>query len=80
MEEVDAFYSDTSTFEPRKKTLFDRVYDTSFTMLANTFLTYSSLPSSNVPNTFTDKGYQPLDLPKYDENNIIVCFSGGKIV
>lgn len=78
MEEVDAFYSDTSTFEPRKKTLFDRVYDTSFTMLANTFLTYSSLPSSNVPNTFTDKGYQPLDLPKYDENNIIVCFSGGK--
>ncbi len=78
LDEIDAFYSDTSTFEPRQKLLLSRTYDISFKQLASVFNDYSNLPSTNIPNNFVDKNIKPLKLPKYDKNNVIICFSGGK--
>ena len=78
LDDIDEFYKETSSFEPKSKLLVIKEYDVSFKNLADTFLNYSAIPKSNVPSSFVTRDIKPLDLPKYDEKNIIICFSGGK--
>lgn len=70
---IERFYSYTSELDHSQKLVFP-TFDTAFKGLAETFADYVSMPNP----TLLDKKYTPLDLPKYDDNNVIVCFSGGK--
>lgn len=78
LDDIESFYTEVSSFEPKKKLLVPVEFDNSFKFLADTFLEYSTIPKDNVPYSFVDKHYPALSLPKYDTNKIIICFSGGK--
>ena len=70
---LERFYAYVSDIDHSKE-LFRPVFDSSFTGLCETFHAYVNTPMP----TLRDKNYEPLQLPSYDEKNVIVCFSGGK--
>ncbi len=78
LDEIELFYQEVSSFEPKPKMLISNEFDISFKYLADTFIEYSSIMEENVPKIFIDKHIQPMQLPEYNKNNIIICFSGGK--
>lgn len=78
LDEVDKFYTATSSFKPAKKQLVPDTYDIGFSDLVEVFKNHSSLPLNNIPSNLVDEGYSHMILPNYNKNNVIVCFSGGK--
>ena len=74
MDEIDRFFALTSERATTHKRLVPNVFDNRFQLLSEFFEDYGA----NYNLKFTDRDYKPLNLPKYDEKNIILCFSGGK--
>lgn len=70
---LERFYAYASDINHSKE-LIRPVFDSSFTGLCNAFSTYVDMPMPTLKNL----AYEPLQLPEYDNNNVIVCFSGGK--
>ena len=76
MDEFERFYSATSENSLQfSNSLVPMVFDESFEKLQGIFNIYGD---NDYHFSFTDKHYEQLVLPKYDSNNIIVAFSGGK--
>lgn len=73
LDDIDQFYAIAS--EHAEKTLFPQVFDKSFQELVDAFYAYGN-EEYNI--NFADIDYPKLDLPKYDSNDIILAFSGGK--
>lgn len=73
--EMDRFYNLTSEKEYKQVGLIKETFDRSFSDLLYLFKKYG-----NVKYNFrlVDKNYKPLDLPKYNRDNLIFGFSGGK--
>ena len=74
MDELDKFYA-ISSEKASKEKLIKPSFDNSFQMLNDIFTVYGH---SFYDVSFVDKNYEPLKLPKYNDKNVIVCFSGGK--
>lgn len=72
--ELERFYTATSE-KVAVNRLVEYEFDESLKPLQDMFNEYGG---TNYNFKFVDKGYKPLELPKFDENNVIVCFSGGK--
>lgn len=75
-DEFEKFYFVTSDNPLQfSNSLVPMVFDECFESLQGIFNIYGDYEYSF---QFTDKKYKPLNIPKYDFNNIIVAFSGGK--
>lgn len=74
LDDIEHLYSQLSS-KNYNKPLIPKKYHSSFKKLCNIFKDNSDY---DVPETFYDKKIEPLNLPNYDTNNIIICFSGGK--
>ena len=72
--EIEQFFTYTSE-RKAEKTIVPKLWDNSFSMLYNFFTMFGKFDGDS---KFTDKHYEPLELPEYDDNNVIVCFSAGK--
>lgn len=70
---LERFYAYVSDIDHSKE-LIRPVFDSSFSGLCETFHAYVNTPMPMLKN----KNYEPLQLQSYDEQNVIVCFSGGK--
>lgn len=75
MDEIDKFFAMSSERTIKQSKLVPTVFDQRFLFLNELF---SIFGNTNYDVRFTDRKYQPLELPKYDDKNIILCFSGGK--
>ena len=73
--DIERLYVATSERRLKQQTLVPKVYDSSFGWLCDLFAEFGGFTDNF---SFVDKKYQPLELPKYDPKNIILCFSGGK--
>lgn len=71
--EIEQLYSILSV-EPFER-LFEQSFDKSLSAIADIFNKYGKCKYNLA---YTDKDYKPLNLPDYNNKNIIVCFSGGK--
>ena len=75
-DEFERFYFATSGKSLQvSNSLLPTVFDRGFEILQGIFNMYGE---QSYHFTFTDKDYSQLVLPKYDDNNIIIAFSGGK--
>lgn len=72
-EEIEQLYSALS--EKLQNKSFLESFDKSLKSLQDIFNSYGTC---EYDLAFSDKQYKPLETPKFDDNNIIVCFSGGK--
>ena len=73
LDDIDRLYSITS--DHANDILIPPVFDDSFTDLVDVFYDYGD---EEYQIDFANLGYEKLELPKYDDNNIILAFSGGK--
>lgn len=74
LSEIDLLYAEMSEQSERKH-LFPLVLDKSLKNIVDIFEEYSDIKRDF---KFVKEDIKQLDLPEYDEKNIIVCFSGGK--
>ena len=74
LDDVDQFYQLTSEYA-EENVFIPPVFDNSFESLADTFYEYGD---EDYQISFKEMPYDKLSLPKYDSNNIILAFSGGK--
>ena len=74
--ELEQFYalSSEKTLQSQN-VLFNPEFDNAFKPLQSLFNEYGGC---EYDFKFTDKHYKKLELPDYNEQNVIVCFSGGK--
>lgn len=73
LDDIDQLYAVTS--EHAQHILVPPVFDMSFKPLVDTFSDFSD---EQYDIDFKSINYASLDLPKYDDNNVILAFSGGK--
>lgn len=73
--EMDRFYTLTSEKEYKQAGLIKDSFDKSFSDLLSLFRKYGHIKYGF---KLVDRKYKPLDIPKYNKNNIILAFSGGK--
>ena len=73
-DEIDSLYADLSEHKEQKK-LIPVIYDVSMKQILKLFNDYAGVERHF---KFIKENITPLELPKYDSKNIIVCFSGGK--
>ena len=75
-DELEKFYALTSEKTLRSQSvLLKPIFDNAFSPLQSLFNYYGDNAYSF---KFIDKNYKKLNLPTYDDNNIIILFSGGK--
>lgn len=75
-DELEKFYALTSTKALQRPTsLIPERFDDSFESLQGIFNIYGG---NQYSFKFTNKHFKPLELPKYNDKNIILGFSGGK--
>lgn len=72
--EIEQFFNWTSVKKPERG-IIPKLWDSSFMMLIELFREFGGFDGDC---RLTDKHYTPIELPDYDEDNIILCFSGGK--
>lgn len=73
--EIDLFYAYTSEREQLDKSIIPPTFDFSFRSLVDVFNQYDD---DQFHPLLVDKHYEPIELPIYNQDTVILCFSGGK--
>lgn len=76
--DIEQYYTTVSVKEAHSSMLLLRLplyFDSSFIWVSELFEKYGGV---KYPFIYVDKHYEKLELPTYDDKNVIVCASGGK--